>query len=172
MNSLMNYQHFMLNLLSIMGSLWAMLGGSAPLAPAEQTTNDDISVKMVANRNMVKQGEQVTYTATTTNLGPEDATLVDVAFGMSEQLAVVSITCDHGISPDGPFCEYSRLAAGESVVSIVVATPKPTNQSHRRVVRNTASILFETTDTVDPVAGNNHDSVKTWLMGKPLHSKP
>jgi uncharacterized repeat protein (TIGR01451 family) len=164
MNTLMNYQHFMFDLLSIC-SLWGLLGGNALQASTQEQVVTDLSIKMVADRNMVEPGEQVTYTATMTNLGPDDASLVDVAFDTSEQLTVVSIACDHGISSDGSFCEYSSLAAGESVVSTVVATPKlGANRTHRTVVRNAASILFETADTFDPVTVNNKAGVKTWLV--------
>ncbi len=47
----------------------------------------------------------------------------DVGFSLPDQLNLVSMTCDRGISPDTPFCEYSTLAAGETVVSTLVATP-------------------------------------------------
>ena len=166
MNKLMNYRRFMLTGLSIL-SLWATLGSSAPVMAA-RTTND-ISIKIVADRDVVMPGQKVTYTVTATNLGPDDAAFVDTVFQIPDQLVVVSITCDQSISPDGPFCEYSSLPSGSSVVSTFVATPKPAAHGRDKTVSTSASISFETTDTFDPNTRNNRDAVKTKVTGKLSH---
>jgi hypothetical protein len=80
------------------------------------------------------------------------------------------MTCDLGISPDTPFCEYSSLKAGETVISTVVATPNP--DTHKKHLNVTADVLFEVdcsfdpNCTFDPDLRNNADSVSARLMGK------
>lgn len=158
MNKLMNYRRFMLTVLSIL-SLWATLGSSAPITTAQ--TTDDISIKIVADRGAVAPGQRVTYTLTATNLGPDDAVFVDTVFKISDQFVVISLTCDQSISPDGPFCEYSSLPAGASVVSTLVVTPKSTAHMRPHTVKTVASISLETADTFDPNLINNTATVRT-----------
>ena len=166
MNKFRNYRHLMLNAFAIL-SLWATPGISAPVLSAQAV--DDISIKIVADRDIVKPAQKITYTITATNFGPDDAVFVDLAFEISDQLFIVSMSCDQGISPDGPFCEYSSLPSGASVVSRLVATPKSTAHIRDRTVRTVASILFETLDTFDPDTSNNTDTVKTRLIGRLPH---
>jgi uncharacterized repeat protein (TIGR01451 family) len=143
-----------------------------PVAAARATS--DVSVKLVANRAGVTTGRQITYTATMTNHGPDDASFVDVTFAWPAQLDLVSMTCDEGISPDTPACEYSSLKAGQSVVSVLVATPHrggrpaPANKT----IRVTARVSFENdcsydpNCTFDPKTRNNSASVITKLIAK------
>ena len=126
----------------------------------------DVSVTIVANNSRVKLGEDITYTVTATNLGPDAALFVDVIHGLSDQLNVVSMTCDRGISADGSFCEYSILAPGESVVSTLVATPRADAHNRERKAITTATLAFETADTVDSDGSNNSASVTTKLIGR------
>jgi uncharacterized repeat protein (TIGR01451 family) len=167
MNTLISYKHFMLNALSIL-SLWATLGSSAPIMSTAKTIND-ISIKIVADRGVVRPGQKITYTITATNLGPDDAVFVDTAFDISDQLVVVSLVCDKGISPDGPFCEYSSLRSGASVIARIVATPKLTARARSKTMQTIASIQFETIDTFDPNMNNNKASVRTRLIGGSAH---
>ena len=111
-----------------------------------------------------------------TNLGPNDASFVDVGFSLPDQLNLVSMTCDKGISPDTPFCEYSSLVSGETVVSILVATPNPSAKNHDRSVTMTSNVSFEVDCNFDPTnctfdsnGSNNSASVTTRLVGKLLH---
>ncbi len=71
-----------------------------------------------------------------------------------------------GTSPDTPACEYTTLAAGESVTSLLVATPIADPGKHPKQVTTTARIQLETTDSVDPNASNNAASVAVKLIGK------
>ncbi len=131
--------------------------------------NADVLVTMVADKHQVRFGENVTYTVTATNLGSDAALFVDVIHTLSDQFNVVSMNCDRGISPDGPFCEYSILEPGESVVSTLVATPKPDAQNRERKAISAANIVFETADTVDSDSNNNSAAVMIMLIGKLNH---
>ena len=166
MKELKNYPHFIISALRIL-TLITLLGSHGRAIAAQNAS--DISVTIVADISKARPGENITYTITTTNLGPDAALFVDVIHGLSDQLNVVSMTCDRGISADGPFCEYSTLDSGESVVSTLVATPKPDAQNRERNAITTANIAFETVDTVDSQSNNNSASVMVKLIGRLNH---
>lgn len=172
MNIPRNYRRFILNIIGIF-PLIISLATSKPAFAA--TSTSDISITLVADQDKVKMGQTVTFTATMTNLGPEDASFVDVGFSLPDQLNLVSMTCDRGISPDTPFCEYSTLAAGETVVSTLVATPTPGSTVHPRELTMTANVFFEVdcsfdpNCTLDPNKDNNSASLTTKLIGKLTH---
>jgi len=169
MNKLTKYRRFIINLIGIL-PLILSLGTSQVAFAATSTSN--ISITLVADQSRQKGGETITYTATMTNLGPDDAFFVDVGFGLPDQLRLASMTCDKGISPDTPFCEYSSLKAGETVVSTLVAKPNPGAQKGNAQLTTTASVFFEvdcTFDpncTFDPDLSNNSASVNIKLTGK------
>ncbi len=162
MISLTKYGRFIFHTIGIL-ILMLMLGGSRTVLAA--TPKSDVSITIVANRSQVKIGQNITYTAKMTNHGPDDAFFVDTTFILPSQLTLVAMTCDLGISPDTPNCEYSSLKAGETVVSTFVATPNPAALHGKKNVRVTAKVNFETTDTVDPHLRNNVDSVRTLIIG-------
>ncbi len=141
-----------------------------PLANAKpafaDSSTSDISVKIFADRNTVRLGQDITFTVKVTNLGPDAAPFVDVYHNLPDQLSLVSLTCDHGISPDTPACEYSVIEPGETVVSILVATPNPDARPHGRYLVTTATFLFENPDTVDPHSRNNSDSIAIRWIGR------
>ena len=150
------------------------LGTSKPAVAASATS--DISVTIVTNQNNVKEGQTITYTATMTNYGSDDANFVDVGFGLPDQLNLVSMTCDLGISPDTPFCEYSSLKSGQTVISILVAAPIPDAPHGDRHMTVSAAVSFEvdcnfdpTNCTFDPDWDNNVALVSTKLSGKMAH---
>ena len=122
---------------------------------------------MTADQTTVRAGGLITYTVTMTNHGPDDAIFVDTGFQLPDQLVLVEVTCDLGISSDTPFCEYSNLPAGVTVVSKLVAKIKPVGISKVKKVTVTASIFFETENSVDPDLSNSSTSVTTSLVGKP-----
>jgi uncharacterized repeat protein (TIGR01451 family) len=152
--------------ISIVGFLFfATFAGSSTqqvYAQAAQTSSD-ISIHMTVDRGSVGMGQDVTYTVSMTNLGPEDATFVDVGFKLPDQLVLVSMECDLGISADTPFCEYSSLPAGVTVVSTLTATPNPAGRLLPRMVTTSASVYFES-DTVDTHTVNNNASVRTRIV--------
>jgi len=167
MNTLTKYRRFIINIIGILPLILSL--GTSEVAFAATATSD-ISLALVASR----AGETITYTATMTNLGPDDANSVDVGFTLPDQLRLVSMTCDRGISPDTPFCEYSTLAAGETVVSILVAKPNPGAQKGNPDLTTIANVFFEVdcsfdpdNCTFDPNLSNNSSSVTIKLTGKP-----
>jgi hypothetical protein len=101
-----------------------------------------------------------------TNLGPNDASFVDAGFQTPAELTMVSMDCDLGVSPDTPFCEYSSLPAGATVISTLVATPTAGARGRARLATMSASIFFENTDAFDPDTANNVANVKTKLIGR------
>ncbi len=144
-------------------SLAATLASSHPMGP---TASSDIAITIAANRSSVTPGQQITYKVTMTNLGPSNATSVDTVFHLPDQLVMVRMTCDRGISPDTPACEYGPLAAGSTVVSTLVAKRKPGTIGHAKTVSVAASVFFEEASEVDPNTSNNRASVMTWLVGR------
>ena len=168
MNKLPKYRNFIVATIGIL-SVVMSLGASGRALAAQPAA--DLSITMVADQSQVKLGQNITYTVTATNLGPDAALLVGVNHGLSDQLNFVSVTCGRGISSDGPFCEYLILEPGESVVSTLVATPRPDLRIYeRKIVTATATIAFETADTVDSNTGNNWASVTVKVIGKLFHS--
>ncbi len=159
-----NYQRWAVSLLGML-SLLATLGSAAPRNWQNTQAGTDVSLTVAADRSMLKNGQDVTYSIAMTNLGPDDATFVDVDIAIPDSLRVVSITCDLGISPDGPFCEYSSLPAGATVVSTLIATPQP-SATRVRLLTVSASVLFENADAFDPDTNNNAASVQTKLIGR------
>ena len=172
MNKVMQYRRFIINIIGILPLILSL--GTSQVAFAATATSD-ISVTLVADQSHVKMGQTITYTATMTNLGPEDASFVDVGFSLPDQLNLVSMTCDQGISPDTPSCEYSTLAVGETVVSTLVATPTPGTLTHDKEGTVTANVFFEVdcsydpNCTFDPNRSNNSVSITTKLTGKLAH---
>ncbi len=166
MNKLRNYRRFLMSMIGILPLIISL--GSSKVAFAATSTSD-ISVTLVADQSEIQPGQNITYTATMTNLGPDDASFVDVGFSLPDELSLVSMTCDLGISPDTPFCEYSSLKSGQTVVSILVATVNP--GAHKRHLVTSAAVFFEVDCTFDPNCtfdSNNHnnsDSVAIKLTG-------
>jgi uncharacterized repeat protein (TIGR01451 family) len=167
MNTLTKHLRLFMNTFGILCLVIMLWGGSTTALAAPH--GSDVSVTIVADRSQVKEGQNITYTAKMTNHGPDDAYFVDTSFTWPDQLNFVAMTCDQGISPDTPACEYSILKAGETVVSKFVATPNPTGRPHKNHVRVTARVFFETTDTVDPHLRNNADSISTKIIIKVAH---
>jgi uncharacterized repeat protein (TIGR01451 family) len=169
MNKLIKYRRLIINMIGILPLIMSLGNNAVALAA---TSTSDISVTIVADQSQVRMGQMITYTATMTNLGSDDASFVDVDFSLPDQINLVSMTCDRGISPDTPFCEYSTLAAGETVVSTLVATPTPGSTVHPRKLTVTANVFFEVdcsfdpNCTFDPNDSNNSASLTTKLVGK------
>ena len=172
MNRLNKFRQLLVRTIGIL-SIIISLGNTKQVLAAQN--GSDISVTIAADQSKVKMGQMITYTATMTNHGPDDAIFVDVGFSLPDQLNLVSMTCDRGISPDTPFCEYSTLAAGETVVSTLVATPTPGSLIYDRKDAVTANIFFEIdcsydpNCTFDPDLSNNSASLITKLIGKLAH---
>lgn len=173
MKKLFQYRRFILYMIGILPLIISL--GSNNVALAVRSTSN-VSVTLVADRSRVKAGQTITYTATMTNLGPDNAGPTDVRFTLPPQLTLIDMTCSYGISADTPFCEYSSLMPGETVISTVVAVPNPAAFTGERNLTVTADILleqdcsFEPGDcTFDPDLSNNPASVSTRLIGRMPH---
>ncbi len=166
MNRLKNYRYVAMTVLGIL-SLMATLASSGPYSQARSAqTTSDISVQISADRDMVKAGQNIKFTVTATNQGPDDATFVDVAINLSSDFTIVAMQCDLGTSPDGPFCEYSSLPSGATVVATLVATPRTDIQLHSRLATTSTTTMFEDPGPVDPDTSNNSAMVKTKIIGR------
>lgn len=152
-------------IISLIGILPLILSAANIQPVFASTSVSDISVKIFANRHTIRVGQNVTFTVKVTNLGPDPAPFVDVVHHLPDQLSVVSLTCDHGISPDGTFCEYSMIEPGETVISTLVATPNPSALPHKRYLVTKVTINFETADLVDPHLQNNSAAVTVHWVG-------
>lgn len=171
MNKVTKYRRFIVNIIGILPLILSL--GTSKVAFAATATSD-LSITLVADRSKVKMGQMITYTATMTNLGPDNAIDVATGFALPDQLNFLSFTCE-GVSPDGLFCEYGTLAAGETVVSTLVATPTPGTSTHDRKLTVTANAVLLTdcsldpNCTFDPDLSNNSASTTTKLIGKLAH---
>ena len=167
MNKLSIHRHYIVAMIGIL-ALILSLGNSGQALAAQNTA--DLSISMVADKSRVKIGENIVYTVTATNLGPNDALFVGVYHGLPDQLNFVSLTCAGGISSSGAFCEYPILTPGASVVSTLIVTPRPDLRNYeRKSLTATAVLSSQTGDTVDPNSSNNLASVTIKLIGKPTH---
>ena len=172
MHTFTKSRRFIIHMIGILPLLLSV--GTSQVAWAAGSTSE-ISLTMVASQNQIRMGQMITYKVTMTNHGPDDAIFVDAGFSLPDQLNLVSISCDKGISPDTPFCEYSSLKAGETVVSTVVATPNPSAKNRDRSVIATAIVSFEIdcnydqNCTFDPNSSNNLASIPVKIIGKLAH---
>jgi len=143
-------------------ALVVLVGVSVHPAAAQEAA--DLQLKKVADRKNVRIGENITYTITLTNLGPDTAT--DVVFGdpVPDPLNLVSFTCSQGISNGGSFCAVDSVPSGTSVTATLVATPITNPAKSERRFTNTAFISDSATP--DPNSNNNSASVRTHIIGK------
>src|ERR1051325_2739763 len=81
MNTFLNFRRFILHLIGILPIIMSL--GTSQVALAATATSD-IALSLVAHR----AGDTITYTATMTNLGPDDAVATDVGFSRSEERRV------------------------------------------------------------------------------------
>jgi hypothetical protein len=128
---------------------------------AQEPPNADLAiVSNTANLHHAKVGQEVTFTIVATNNGPDPAD-----FFVNEQalvgLEMVSETCDRGISPDTPFCEYGILQAGETVTTTVVARV----QANGKDASNTACVSSPEAH-VDPNTANDCATANLRIIGK------
>jgi uncharacterized repeat protein (TIGR01451 family) len=123
----------------------------------------DLQVTKTADQKTVKIGEEITYTITLTNLGPDVAT--DIVFGDSipDQLNLVSSSC----GTVSAFCTVESLENGASVTLTVIATPISNPAHSERRVTNTAFIAQS--GSTDPNPDNDIASVTVRIVGPLPH---
>jgi hypothetical protein len=102
----------------------AAFGSIAPRHAAAQLPSADLAILRVTGPHQAKPGHLVTIKVLATNLGPA-ASELDVGFILSASLELVEMDCDLGVSPDTPACEYSNVAPGTRLTTILVAMVLP-----------------------------------------------
>ncbi|WP_194282972.1 DUF11 domain-containing protein [Saccharothrix syringae] len=118
----------------------------------------DVSVSVVDSPDPVSLGDNVTYTATVSNAGPDTATGATMSSGQltGDALGIVSVTPSQGsCTVNGPnvSCALGAIAASASATVTIVGTPASTN---------TISFNFGAGSSVqDPNTSNNSYRVTT-----------
>ena len=133
-------------------------------APAAAADSADLALTKEADRQAVRVGENVTFTITLTNNGPDTATAIRFGDSVPDALNFVSLACSAGTAA-GTFCAVDGLASGGSVTATLVATPIANYAKSERTVANTAFIAEA--GTADPDPGNNQASTTVHILGKP-----
>jgi uncharacterized repeat protein (TIGR01451 family) len=143
--------------------LFSLLSSSTLAAAAQGTS--DLSITVVADRDKAKPGQLITYTVTIKNLGPDVASFPGVVNSFSDELNLVSVTCDRGVPADSDFCGYASLDPGASVVSTFVATPvSNTARPQSKYAAASFEASFLNPDSVDPDLSNNTVGISTRLI--------
>ena len=128
---------------------------------AEVIPNADLAVvSNVANVEHAKVGDEITFTIIATNHGP-DAAELNVTWA-SEQMQLVSETCDLGISADTPACEYGIVDPGQSRTTIVVAEVISISSKH---AVGTACLVEQPGFINDPDSQNNCAAATVKIVG-------
>ena len=133
----------------------------ATTSAAQEVPNADLAiVSNTANVKHAKVGNEVTFTIIATNHGP-DAAELNVTWA-SEQMQLVSETCDLGISADTPACEYGIVDPGQSRTTIVVAEVISISSKH---AVGTACLVEQPGFINDPDSQNNCAAATVKIVG-------
>ena len=134
----------------------------AAAAGAQAVPTADLAiVSNTANVKHAKVGAEVTFTIIATNNGPESADF-NVTW-TSGQLQLVSETCDLGISPDTPACEYGTVEPGVTLTTTVVAEALSTGS---KVAIGTGCMVEQPGFIIDPDPQNNCAAATVKVVGK------
>ena len=143
----------------------AMLAGCSSKHVPQQS-GADLVITQRANRTSVETGEQIIFTITVTNRGPNNAS--EIVFGdlLPADLKLVSCSCSAGSGADGAFCELDHLGSGKSAVATVIATPmdEPTQSN----ITLTAKAVIPEYLAFDPNRENNSATVTVQIVPKTL----
>jgi uncharacterized repeat protein (TIGR01451 family) len=122
----------------------------------------DLAIYKRANRDVVQPGEDLFYTLTVVNNGPEKATNVVVTDTLPAGVTFIIDTDTCVESPPGTLtCHLGDLAAGKTVsfiIKVVVQAHLVVNVSGSTTITNTATV---TSDQQDPDQTNNTAKVTT-----------
>ncbi len=143
-------------------SLLIFLSGVVPSVSA-QSPIADLALTKSADRKHVKIGQNITFTITVTNLGPDTATNISFGDALPDLLNLVSASCNKGPTY-GNFCEVASLAVGKSATLTLVATPITNPAKSERKFTNTAFI--DASNAFDPNPANNAVSLHLHIVGK------
>jgi uncharacterized repeat protein (TIGR01451 family)/gliding motility-associated-like protein len=111
----------------------------------------DLAITKTSSPSFIVAGENLTYTITVTNIGPDQALDVKVTDNIPSELGVVSITPSVG-SWSAPEWSLGNLASGSSeTLTIVASLPSGSTGT----LTNTATVSSQTSD---PILANNSDT--------------
>lgn len=162
------YRLLVISVLSVLIVAAGSAGGTLRARAQSADITSDLAIQITADRSIVKVGQEVTYTVRMTNLGPDNAWFNTVIFTLPDDLLLVSMTCDLGISADTPACEYWEQPVGTTLVTTLTATPNPTTRPGT-VVTTTAVAGFLDLGFVDPDLSNNAASLQVRIVGRLPH---
>jgi len=131
----------------------------AATAGAQATSTADLAIVSNTSVKHAKVGDEITFTIVATNNGP-DASDFNV-YWSSDQLSLVDMTCDLGISADTPACEYGTVQPGVTLTTIVHARVNETGAKY--VVGTGCTVGNENTD---PESGNDCLDATVHVVGK------
>ena len=99
-------------------------GRPAPM-PLGQSASADLAITQTVSPTSLLQGENVTYTITVTNAGPDSATGVTLIDALSANVTLSSVATTNGTcdSSNGLSCVLGDLAVNEMVTITYTATP-------------------------------------------------
>ncbi|ABU59029.1 DUF11 domain-containing protein [Roseiflexus castenholzii] len=140
--------------------------------PASSTTtvtvNADLSVRISADKPIIRPGETLTYTVEANNSGPEFANDVTLTMAVPDGTAFVSLT-----RPPGWDCTTPAVGATGPITCTTAALDVATDTFVLTVTANAASedtTITNTTTIASPVTdgdpGNNTATVSTALWTK------
>jgi len=125
-----------------------------PPPPAEDEA--DLEVKISADADKVKRGEELGYTVTIKNNGPDTAEDVVLTDNLPSNVNFVSVNGTGCSGTKNITCLLGDLNSGASKTVLITVSPFT-----GRRVSNTVSV---TSSTTDPNSGNNTDKEKTRVM--------
>jgi uncharacterized repeat protein (TIGR01451 family) len=124
----------------------------------------DLEISKVDSPDPVTVGDNLTYTITVINLGPDAATNVVVTDTLPSGVTFVSASSGCVHSAGVVTCNLGDIPAGGSVtITIVVTVTAP------GTISNTATV---TSDTLDPNTANNSDAEPTEVQSGPIGGDP
>jgi uncharacterized repeat protein (TIGR01451 family) len=138
------------------------LPGCSSDSTAPEPDRADLSIAKSDEADPVTVGDEVVYTITVSNAGPEDATGVSVTDAVPSGTDFESASASQGSCTQAGgtmTCDLGSLASGANTTVTLTLTANQVG-----TVSNTASV---TGDQEDPNGGNNSDTETTTVSGVP-----
>ncbi len=137
--------------------------GNPVTSPIDLGSSADLSVTKSADLATVSLGEDVTYTVTVTNEGPDDATDVMLVDLLPQHAGIYFMSNTHGTCTDydGLSCNLDIITAGDTAIVTYIATPTLPgtlanvatvlgNEGDSDLTNNSAMTTTEVIDTTPP----------------------